>query len=54
MFPRPLGRCFYLKRRLFCQNKQIFVERLPIDFFYFEDFRWLIFGKIIGQKQQLP
>ncbi len=54
MFPRPLSQCFNLKRRLFCQNKQIFVERLPIDFFYFEDFRWSIFGKIIGQKQQLP
>ena len=54
MFPRPLSQCFYLKRRFFCQNQHIFVERLPIDFFYFEDFRWSIFGKIIGQKQQLP
>jgi len=24
---------------------------LPIDFFYFEDFRWPFFGKITGQKQ---
>ena len=27
--------------------------RLPIKFFYFEDFRWSIFGKIIGQKPLL-
>ena len=53
MFPRPLSQCFYLKRRFFCQNQHIFVERLPIDFFYFEDFRWSIFGKIIGQKKRL-
>ena len=50
MFPRPPSQCFYLKRRLFRQNQHIFVERLPIDFFYFEDFRWSIFGKFIGQK----
>ncbi|MCL6748318.1 hypothetical protein DEM91_06645 [Prevotella sp. TCVGH] len=24
---------------------------MPIDFFYFEDFRWPFFGKIIRQKQ---
>ena len=29
----------------------IFVYGLPIDFFYFEDFRWSFFGKITGQKQ---
>ncbi|PNP94172.1 hypothetical protein BFS16_08385 [Hoylesella timonensis] len=23
---------------------------MPIDFFYFEDFRWSFFGKMIGQK----
>ena len=54
MFPRPLSQYFHFKKRLFCQNQHIFVERLPIDFFYFEDFRWSIFGKIIGQKQRLP
>ena len=27
---------------------------MPIDFFYFEDFRWSFFGKIIGQKRQIP
>jgi len=26
---------------------------LPIDFFYFEDFRWSIFGKMIGQKRRM-
>ena len=40
--------------RLFCENQPIFVVCLPIDFFYFEDFRWPFFGKIIGQKQLLP
>ena len=40
--------------RLFCENQPIFVVRLPIHFFYFEDFRWSFFGKIIGQKQLLP
>jgi len=39
-----------LKRRLFCENQPIFVVRLPIKFFYFEDFEWSIFGKITGQK----
>jgi len=43
-----------LKRRLFCQNQPIFEGRLPIDFFYFEDFQWSIFGKIIGQKHGTP
>ena len=52
MFPRPLSQCFNLKRRLFCSNHLIFVGRLPIDFFYFEDFEWSFFGKIIGQKQR--
>ncbi|MCL6749174.1 hypothetical protein DEM91_11275 [Prevotella sp. TCVGH] len=27
---------------------------MPIKIFYFEDFRWSIFGKIIGQKRQIP
>ena len=50
MFPRPLSQCFSLKRHLFCQNQPIFERHLPIDFFYFEDFQWSIFGKITGQK----
>ncbi|PMC10744.1 hypothetical protein CJ232_04395 [Hoylesella timonensis] len=25
---------------------------MPIDFFYFEDFEWSIFGKLIGQKHR--
>jgi hypothetical protein len=54
MFPRPLSQCFSLKRHLFCQNQHIFEGRLPIDFFYFEDFQWSIFGKIIGQKHGTP
>ena len=54
MFPRALIPCFSSKRRLFCPNQPIFASRLPIEFFYFEDFRWSIFGKIIGQKRQIP
>ena len=50
MSPRPLNQCFNLKRHLFCQNQPIFVAHLPIDFFYFEDFQWSIFGKITGQN----
>ena len=50
MFPRALNQRSDLKRRLFCSNQRIFACRLPIDFFYFEDFRWSIFGKFIGQK----
>ena len=53
MFPRLLKPCFSLKMRLFCSNQGIFACRLPIDFFYFEDFRWSFFGKMIGQKQQM-
>ena len=53
MFPRPLKPCFNLNMRLFCSNQGIFACRLPIDFFYFEDFRWSFFGKMIGQKQQM-
>ena len=53
MFPRALSPCSSSKRRLFCQNQHIFIYCLPIDFFYFEDFRWSIFGKIIGQKRQI-
>ena len=53
MFPRPLIQYFNLKRRLFCENQSIFVYGLPIDFFYFEDFDWSFFGKIIGQKLQM-
>ena len=52
MFTRPLNQCFNLKRHLFCENQPIFVCRLPIDFFYFEDFEWSFFGKIIRQKQR--
>ena len=36
------------------QNQRNFVERLPINFFYFEDFQWPFFGKITGQKQRMP
>ena len=50
MFSRPLNQCSNLKRPLFWQNQSIFGERLPIDFFYFADFRWPFFGKITGQK----
>ena len=51
MFPSVLSRYSNLKRRLFCSNQRIFAGRLPIDFFYFEDFEWSIFGKLIGQKR---
>ncbi len=54
MFPSPLIQCFNLKRQLFCENQRNYVYCLPIDFFYFEDFRWSFFGKITGQKQQIP
>ena len=50
MFPRLLRPCFSSKRRLICENQRIFVGRLPIKFFYFEDFGWPFFGKITGQK----
>ena len=50
MFPRALNQRSDLKRRLFCSNQRIFACRLPIIFFYFEDFRWSFFGKFIGQK----
>ena len=53
MFPSPLSQCFDLKRRLFCPNQRNFVYRLPIKIFYFEDFRWPFFGKMIGQKQRI-
>ena len=54
MFPRALNQCSHLKRRLFCSNQRNFAGRLPIDFFYFEDFQWPFFGKITGQKQRMP
>ena len=50
MLPRALNQRSNLKRRLFCSNQRIFTCRLPIIFFYFEDFRWSFFGKFIGQK----
>jgi len=50
MLPRALNQRSDLKRRLFCSNQRIFACRLPIIFFYFEDFRWSFFGKMIGQK----
>ncbi len=50
MFPRALSQCSNLKRHQFWQNQPIFVSRLPIDFFYFEDFGWPFFGKLTGQK----
>ena len=54
MFPRALKQCSNEKRRFFGENQHIFVYRLPIDFFYFANFRWSFFGKMIGQKQQIP
>ena len=50
MFPSALSQYSNLKRPLFWQNQSIFGERLPINFFYFEDFGWPFFGKITGQK----
>ena len=43
-----------LKQRFFCSHKCTFIYRLPIDFFYFEDFQWSFFSKIIRQKQRMP
>ena len=54
MFTRALKQCSNEKRRFFGENQRIFVNRLPIDFFYFANFRWAFFGKMIGQKQQIP
>ena len=54
MFPRPLNQYSNLKRQLFFENQRNYVYCLPINFFYFEDFRWSFFGKITGQKQQIP
>ena len=54
MFTRALKQCSNEKRRFFEENQPIFVYRLPIDFFYFANFRWSFFGKMIGQKQQIP
>jgi hypothetical protein len=51
MFPSLLSRCFNFQRRLFFENQPIFACRLPIKFFYFEDFQEPFFGKIIVQKQ---
>lgn len=51
MFPRALSQHFNLKRCLFCQNQRNFVGHLPIKIFYFGDFEWSFFGKIVGQKQ---
>ncbi len=53
MFTRALKQCSNEKRRFFGENQRIFVHRLPIDFFYFANFRWSFFGKMIGQKQQI-
>ena len=53
VFPGALSQCSSLKRRLFCENQPIFVVCLPINFFYFANFRWPFFGKMIGQKQQM-
>lgn len=39
MFTRALKQCSNEKRRFFGENQRIFVHRLPIDFFYFADFR---------------
>ena len=53
VFPGALSQCFSFKRRLFFENQRIFVVCLPINFFYFANFRWPFFGKMIGQKQQV-
>ena len=53
MFTRALKQCSNEKRRFFGENQFIFVYGLPIDFFYFANFRWSFFGKMIGQKQQI-
>ena len=50
MLPRALNQRFNLQSHLFCSNQPIFAVRLPINFFYFEDFRWPFFGKITGQN----
>ena len=50
MFPRALNQCSNVKRRLFCSNQCSFAGHLPIEIFYFEDFRWRFFGKITGQS----
>ena len=50
MFLSSLSQCSNFIRSLFCYNQPIFVYRMPIDFFYFEDFRWSFFGKITKQK----
>ena len=50
MLPRALSPCSNLKRHQFWQNQPIFASRLPIDFFYFEDFGCPFFGKLTGQK----
>jgi len=50
MFPSPKSQYFRLKRRLFCENQHHFACRLPIEIFYFEDFRRRFFGKVTGQK----
>ena len=50
MFPSPLNQYSNLKRQLFCENQRNYVYCLPINFFYFEDFRWPFFGKITGQN----
>ena len=54
MFTRALKQCSNEKRRFFGENQRIFVHRLPIDFFYFANFRWSFFGKMIGRGQQIP
>ncbi|WP_232504163.1 hypothetical protein, partial [Hoylesella timonensis] len=50
MFPSALSQYSNLKRSLFWQNQPIFACRLPINFFYFEDFGCPFFGKLTGQK----
>ena len=52
MFTRALKQYSNETRRFFGENQRIFVYRLPIDFFYFANFRWSFFGKMIGQKNK--
>jgi hypothetical protein len=51
---KPVKSIFQLEKTAFLVKPAHFCLHLPIDFFYFEDFRWSFFSKITGQKQQIP
>lgn len=42
-----------LKAAYYVQIISSLAACLPIDYFYFEDFQWLFFGKTIRQRQQI-